>query len=83
MLATVCVMSRVRRSKGSFAGIGFSFDALEGFLRNELKNNGKVEYTVGPVLIAWFNYCVLPFASEIANLLIAFAAHKSREVGYK
>ena len=31
------------------------------------------EYTVGPVLIAWFNYCVLSIASEIANLLIAFA----------
>ena len=24
-----------------------------------------IYYTVGPVLIAWFNYCVLAFASEL------------------
>ena len=44
--------------------------------------------TVGPVLIVWFNHCVLPFASEIANLLIAnlliaFATHEACDVGYK
>ena len=36
-------------------------------------------HTVGPVIIAWFNYCVLPFASEIANLVIVFAAHEARK----
>ena len=38
---------------------------------------------IGPALIVWFNYCVFPFASEIANLLIVFAAHKACEVEYK
>ena len=28
-------------------------------------------YTVGPVLNAWFNYCVLRFFAYIANLMIA------------
>ena len=40
-------------------------------------------YTVGLVLIAWFNYCVLPFAREIAILLIAFASHEACKVRYK
>ena len=40
-------------------------------------------YTVGPILIAWFNYFVLSFASEIVNLLIAFASHEARKVCYK
>ena len=35
--------------------------------------------TVGPVLIAWFNYCVSSFASELVNLLIAFASHEAHE----
>ena len=42
-----------------------------------------VRYTVGPVLIAWFNYCVLSFATKIANLLIAFASYEACEVRYK
>ena len=33
--------------------------------------------------IALFNYCVLSFASEIVNLLIVFAAHEARDIGYK
>ena len=36
-----------------------------------------------PFLIACFNFCVLSFASEIANLLIAFAFFKGRKVRYK
>ena len=39
--------------------------------------------TIGQVLIAWFNYCVLSFASEIANLLVVFFSHKAHEVRYK
>ena len=39
--------------------------------------------TVAPVLIVWFNYCVLSFASEIVSLLIAFASHAARKVPYK
>ena len=38
---------------------------------------------VGPVLIVWFNFCVLSFASEIANLLIAFASYEDCKVRYK
>ena len=30
-----------------------------------------------------FNYCVLSFASKIANLLIVFASYEAREVRYK
>ena len=33
--------------------------------------------------IAWFNHCVLSFASEIVNLIIAFASHKACKVHYK
>ena len=40
-------------------------------------------FIVKPVLIAWFNYCVLLFAKEISNLLIAFASHDARKVRYK
>ena len=40
-------------------------------------------YTVGQVLITQFNYCILSFASEIANLLIAFASPEAPEVRYK
>ena len=43
----------------------------------------QLQDTVGPVLIVWFNYCVLSFASEIANLLIVFASCKAREVHFK
>ena len=32
----------------------------------------KYTITVGPVLIAWFNICVLRFLSKSANLIIAF-----------
>ena len=39
--------------------------------------------TIGPILIAWFNYCILSFASEIANLLIEFASYKACELCYK
>ena len=39
-------------------------------------------YTLEPVLIAWFEY-ILPFASEIANLLIAFASDEARKVRFK
>ena len=42
-----------------------------------------VSYTVGPVLIAWINYCVLSFASENTNLLITFADHQACEVRHK
>ena len=51
----------------------------------EQKNLQYVEgvihiHTVGPVLIAWFNYCVLSFASNITSLLIVLASHEAREV---
>ena len=42
-----------------------------------------VTATIGPVLIMWFNYCVLSFASEITNLLIAFASHEAHKARYK
>ena len=51
---------------------------------NGRRNGGQTkDYTVGSVLIAWFNYCVLSFASENANLLIAFASHEAHEVRYE
>ena len=43
----------------------------------------REQHTVGPVLVAWFNYCVLSFTREIANLLIAFASHEACKVRYK
>ena len=41
--------------------------------------------TVGPVLLVLFNYCVLSFARETANVhvLIAVAAHEAHKVCYK
>ena len=42
----------------------------------------QLQCTIGPILIAWFNYCVLSFASESANLLISLASHEARKVYY-
>ena len=43
----------------------------------------EFDLTVGPVLIAWLNSCVLSFASEIANLLVVFTPHEACKVYYK
>ena len=42
-----------------------------------------IRYTVGRVLIMWFDYCILSFTSEIANLLVAFVSHEARKVRFK
>ena len=42
----------------------------------------SLQHSIGPIVIVWFNYCVLSFASEIVNLLIAFAFHEACMVIY-
>ena len=53
------------------------------FMLGILNINSCLSYTVGLVLFALFDYCVLSLASEIVNLLVAFASHEACKVRYK